>query len=144
MDTQTNESRLFAAELPLIAAEPKELMEDWMMTFEMENITPCTPAGSPMATMRRRGSFFDAHIAQDKAAGVRPAHQRDEDADGGERLRDARRERDARADGEPDEKRDDQIADRPRRADGGDGDGAAVLTDDDEVRRVEQQLQNAR
>ena len=31
-----------------MTASPKELMEDWMMTLEMANMEPCTPAGIPM------------------------------------------------------------------------------------------------
>ena len=31
-----------------MAMEPKELMEDWIRTFEMEKTAPCIPAGSPI------------------------------------------------------------------------------------------------
>ena len=44
---------LLEAALPDIATEPNELIDDWISTLEIENSDPCSPAGSPMRTMRQ-------------------------------------------------------------------------------------------
>ena len=40
-----------AAAFPDITTSPKELMEDWIITLEMENRELCTPAGRPMRSI---------------------------------------------------------------------------------------------
>ena len=47
----TKLSRFEAAVFPAIAAEPKELIEDWINVFEMANMELCRPAGSPTLTV---------------------------------------------------------------------------------------------
>ena len=41
-----------AAVLPAMAIAPKELMDDWINTLEIEKIAPCNPAGSPIWIIR--------------------------------------------------------------------------------------------
>ena len=47
-----------AAVFPAMAREPKELMELWMSTLEMEKEQPWMPAGRPMRAMPHSLSFF--------------------------------------------------------------------------------------
>ena len=51
MAVYTKPSTLAEAVFPAMAMEPKELTEDWMSTFEIAKIAPCTPAGSPTFTI---------------------------------------------------------------------------------------------
>ena len=43
----TKPPRFWLAELAAMTTEPKELMEDWISTLEMENMVDCSPAGMP-------------------------------------------------------------------------------------------------
>ena len=51
MATYTKPSILLAAVFPAITVEPKELTDDCISTFEIENIQPCSPAGRPIFIM---------------------------------------------------------------------------------------------
>ena len=44
-------SMLAAAVLPEMAALPKEFIEDWIITLEIEKTQPCRPAGMPIFTI---------------------------------------------------------------------------------------------
>ena len=53
IDTYTKFSRFDAAVLPAMALAPKELMEDWISTLEMEKMVLESPAGRPMRMISR-------------------------------------------------------------------------------------------
>ena len=65
-----------AAELPAMTTEPKELMADWIITFEAEKRTPCSPAEKPSRSIWPVRSGYSRIFRSSRRHGPRKVHRR--------------------------------------------------------------------